>query len=518
MSRAAVEADIRETLGLVPSFFAEVPDTLIGSEWESFKAFEKLSETAIPNKYKELIGLAVSGATRCRYCAFFHAETARLFGATDEEIAGPPSWPSTRWAGAPTSTRCSWTRRPSGRVRADRRLRALAGRGPRARLTRRCACTNAGERRHARRHLPGALGADRGGAWPVADARRPAGPRRGPGRCSSASSPTTTPASPAPTTEGSPVRLRSSTSAWPTCTRRLPRGMRRDGAGVRGAPGPAGQGLAAPADGTYGGVYLFRDSESMSYLASELFATVAAFPHFTDIVARDFGVYEDLTPGHGARADGRRAGGRVEADGTRPRAAVIAAPRAGRQEDGRPLSVRGGASSCRTEGSAGEDPSHERLGAGGAVGAPTLGRGARNARAWAILSRSNSLARRRFISGWRIRVLSRDSPAAASLPAGAHPGHLPHACVAHLGYSTLETSSSTCGGLDPVCVRDGARKLGLAEPLEGLRRGPEIDASVLAGLGKPQVVLLHEPWDRQVLRSPRFHRREKTSSSVRRDL
>ena len=31
--------------------------------------------------------MAVSGATRCRYCAFFHAETARLFGATDEEIA-----------------------------------------------------------------------------------------------------------------------------------------------------------------------------------------------------------------------------------------------------------------------------------------------------------------------------------------------------------------------------------------------------------------------------------------------
>ena len=34
----------------------------------------------------------------------------------------------------------------------------------------------------------------------------------------------------------------------------------------------------APADGTYGGVYLFRDRESMEgYLASELFATVAAF-------------------------------------------------------------------------------------------------------------------------------------------------------------------------------------------------------------------------------------------------
>ncbi len=86
MSRAEVEADIRQTLGLVPSFFEAVPDTLIESEWTSMKLLE-LAETAIPNKYKELIGLAVSGATRCRYCAYFHTEAARLFGATDEEIA-----------------------------------------------------------------------------------------------------------------------------------------------------------------------------------------------------------------------------------------------------------------------------------------------------------------------------------------------------------------------------------------------------------------------------------------------
>ncbi len=61
-------------------------------------------------------------------------------------------------------------------------------------------------------------------------------------------------------------------------------------------PGLMAKVWLAPHEGTYGGVYLFRDRESMEgYLASELFATVAAFPHFTDIVARDFGVYEDLT-------------------------------------------------------------------------------------------------------------------------------------------------------------------------------------------------------------------------------
>ena len=86
MSRAEVESDIRQTLGLVLSLFDPVPDALLEHEWESMKAIE-LAETHIPNKYKELIGVAVSGATRCRYCVYFHTEAARLFGATDDEIA-----------------------------------------------------------------------------------------------------------------------------------------------------------------------------------------------------------------------------------------------------------------------------------------------------------------------------------------------------------------------------------------------------------------------------------------------
>jgi AhpD family alkylhydroperoxidase len=85
MSRAEVEADIRETLGIIPEFISEVPDFMIENEWHSFKSL-MLSETEIPNKYKELIGLGVSGATRCRYCVYYHTEAARLFGATEEEI------------------------------------------------------------------------------------------------------------------------------------------------------------------------------------------------------------------------------------------------------------------------------------------------------------------------------------------------------------------------------------------------------------------------------------------------
>ena len=83
--RHEADRDIEETFGLVPEFFQRVPDYLLPVEWASFKSLV-LSETAIPNKYKEMIGLAVSGATRCRYCAYFHAEAARLFGATEDEI------------------------------------------------------------------------------------------------------------------------------------------------------------------------------------------------------------------------------------------------------------------------------------------------------------------------------------------------------------------------------------------------------------------------------------------------
>src|SRR5205807_6165458 len=84
--RNAAAQDIEETLGLVPEFFQRVPDYLLPTEWASFKSLVLSDQTAIPNKYKEMIGLAVSGATRCRYCCYFHTEAARLFGATEDEI------------------------------------------------------------------------------------------------------------------------------------------------------------------------------------------------------------------------------------------------------------------------------------------------------------------------------------------------------------------------------------------------------------------------------------------------
>jgi AhpD family alkylhydroperoxidase len=84
-ARADVEAEIKENFGLVPSFFARIPDEFLDLEWELMKRLE-LGETKIPNKYKELIGIGVHAETKCRYCTLFHQEAAKLFGATDEEI------------------------------------------------------------------------------------------------------------------------------------------------------------------------------------------------------------------------------------------------------------------------------------------------------------------------------------------------------------------------------------------------------------------------------------------------
>ena len=81
-----IRDEIKQTFGKVPTWVNEMPDAGLEGFWTMMRDFQ-LGETVLPNKYKELIGLAVSGATRCRYCTLFHTEAAKLFGATDAEIA-----------------------------------------------------------------------------------------------------------------------------------------------------------------------------------------------------------------------------------------------------------------------------------------------------------------------------------------------------------------------------------------------------------------------------------------------
>jgi AhpD family alkylhydroperoxidase len=84
-ARTRVYKDIEDTLGIVPTFFKTLPDSTLELEWKLMKAVQ-MDKGAIPNKYRELIGVAVSAIMRCKYCSFFHTEMAKLNGATDAEI------------------------------------------------------------------------------------------------------------------------------------------------------------------------------------------------------------------------------------------------------------------------------------------------------------------------------------------------------------------------------------------------------------------------------------------------
>ncbi len=85
MTRNEVYKEVEGMFGLVPSFIKAVPDSSLEMEWQLIKRVQ-FEEGPIPNKYRELIGVAISTVTKCQYCAFFHTEAAKLNGATKEEI------------------------------------------------------------------------------------------------------------------------------------------------------------------------------------------------------------------------------------------------------------------------------------------------------------------------------------------------------------------------------------------------------------------------------------------------
>jgi len=85
-SAQAAYRDIEQTLGSVPTFFKMFPEVGIAGAWAEFKSVQLNPKTALNGKTKELIGLAVSAQIPCQYCIYFHTATAKLNGATDEEI------------------------------------------------------------------------------------------------------------------------------------------------------------------------------------------------------------------------------------------------------------------------------------------------------------------------------------------------------------------------------------------------------------------------------------------------
>lgn len=85
MTRTDVYNEIKAMFGMVPTFMKSIPDSSLELEWNLMKRVQ-FDEGPIPNKYRELIGVGIAAAMKCRYCSFFHAEVARLNGATEAEI------------------------------------------------------------------------------------------------------------------------------------------------------------------------------------------------------------------------------------------------------------------------------------------------------------------------------------------------------------------------------------------------------------------------------------------------
>jgi len=85
MKKDEVYKEIISMFGLVPTFLKQVPDNTLELEWNLMKKVG-IEEGAIPNKYKELIGIGISATSKCQYCLFFHTQLAILFGATANEI------------------------------------------------------------------------------------------------------------------------------------------------------------------------------------------------------------------------------------------------------------------------------------------------------------------------------------------------------------------------------------------------------------------------------------------------
>lgn len=77
--------DIKETIGIVPGFMKALPEDVLTHDWPLWKKYS-LMESVIPQKYRELMGLAVAANIRCPYCEAMHKDMALMHGATKDEL------------------------------------------------------------------------------------------------------------------------------------------------------------------------------------------------------------------------------------------------------------------------------------------------------------------------------------------------------------------------------------------------------------------------------------------------
>jgi AhpD family alkylhydroperoxidase len=79
--------DIQQSWGSVPEFMRRFPAEGLAGAWKELRDVEMSPNTALSNKHKSLIGLAVAAQIPCRFCLAADTEFAKLEGASEREIA-----------------------------------------------------------------------------------------------------------------------------------------------------------------------------------------------------------------------------------------------------------------------------------------------------------------------------------------------------------------------------------------------------------------------------------------------
>lgn len=98
-TRTELHREMEQLFGRVPEWVRTMPESFVPGFWALMRDFQ-MAETKLPNKTKELIGIGVAAATRCKYCTLFHTEAARLAGATEAEIAEAAAMAAMTMAGS----------------------------------------------------------------------------------------------------------------------------------------------------------------------------------------------------------------------------------------------------------------------------------------------------------------------------------------------------------------------------------------------------------------------------------
>ena len=83
---ARIHQDIQQTLGVVPQFFGEFPETRLSAMWSAYKAIHVNADTALDAKTKRLIAIAVAAQANCEACIYFETSAAFANGASFKEV------------------------------------------------------------------------------------------------------------------------------------------------------------------------------------------------------------------------------------------------------------------------------------------------------------------------------------------------------------------------------------------------------------------------------------------------